>query len=220
MPYNDSSDLTRFSFNTNYIMESICSGFCLIDDEDFDKYVYPEKIQNISSVHWTPISIATRACQLLVRNSDDMVLDIGSGVGKFCIIGALQTKANFHGVEQRENLHIISNKLIEEFNVSNVKFIHSNINKINFSDYNAFYFFNSFQENMYPESRIDDNVSLSFSKYLEYTIYVRAEFEKLPINTRIVTYCGDHEVIPSGYIHEYHDSKHKLSLWVKRHNSL
>lgn len=216
MPYNDPSDITRFSFNTSYIIESLRSGFPTIDDKSFDKYIYPEKIQNISSVHWTPISIAMKASELLVQNENDMILDIGSGAGKFCIIGALHTKGIFHGVEQRMNLHIISKKLIKEFEVTNVKFIHSNIDRITFSNYNAFYFFNPFEENIYPKNKIDDSVPLSFSKYLEYTIYVRKEFEKLPINTRIVTYCSNNEMIPSGYIQEYHDIKDRLSLWVKR----
>jgi hypothetical protein len=220
MPYNDPSDITRFSFNTNYIIESLRSGFPVIDDKSFDKYIYPEKIQRISSVHWTPISIAMKASDLLVQNDNDKVLDIGSGVGKFCIIGALHTKGTFYGIEQRQKLHIISKKLIREFEVTNVKFIHSNIDRINFYDYNAFYFFNPFEENIYPKNKIDDTVSLSFSKYLQYTIHVRKEFERLPINTRIVTYCSDHEIIPSGYIQEYQDSKDRLSLWVKRYNSI
>jgi predicted RNA methylase len=219
MPYNDPSDLTRFSFNTNYIIESIRSGFSSIDDKIFDKYVYPEKIQKISSVHWTPISIAMKASDLLVKNEMDRVLDIGSGAGKFCVIGALYTKGTFHGVEQRRVLHIISKKLIKEFEVTNVKFIHSNIDRIKFSDYNAFYFFNPFEENIYTKNRIDDNVLLSFSKYMQYTIYVRNEFEKLPINTRIVTYCSDHEMIPSGYIQQYQNSNDRLSLWVKKYNT-
>jgi hypothetical protein len=219
MLYNDPSDLTRFSFNTNYIIESIRSKFSIIDDEDFDKYVYPEKIQKISKLHWTPIPIAMEAVKLLVQNNGDKVLDIGSGVGKFCIIGALQTKGIFYGVEQRADLHIISKKVIEEFNISNIQFIHSNINKINFSNYNAFYYFNPFEENIYPKDRIDDEIPLSFSKYQQYTIYVRSEFKKLPIGTRIVTYCTDEKVIPPGYIQEYHGLKYKLSLWVKRYNS-
>ena len=110
--------------------------------------------------------LTTRWIHIEVKNENDMVLDIGSGAGKFCVIGALHTKGTFHGVEQRRNLHIISKKLVKEFEVTNVKFIHSNIDRITFFNYNAFYFFNPFEENIYPKNRIDDNVPLSFSKYL------------------------------------------------------
>lgn len=220
MPYNNPSDLTRFSFNAHYIIESLRSGFTSIDDGSFDKYIYPDTIQAISRVHWTPVSIALKASQLLAGNEHDRILDIGSGVGKFCIVGGLYTKGKFHGVEQRENLYTISKSIVEKFELENVGFTHSNIDKVIFSDYNAFYFFNPFEENIYPNNRIDDTVSLSFAKYLQYTQYVRNEFEKLPLNTKIVTYCSNHEVIPSGYIQEYHNSKERLSLWVKKHNTI
>jgi hypothetical protein len=216
MPYYNHSDLIKSQDNTNYIMESIRSGLPIVDDRSFDKYVYSEEIQEVSLIHWTPLPIAIKASSLLVQNTEDKVLDIGSGVGKFCAVGALHTNAIFHGVEQRESLVLISKKLKKDFNLTNVNFIHANINQITFSNYNSFYFFNSFEENIYPDSCIDDSISLSFSKYLEYTIYVRNEFTKLPLNTRIVTYCTGYEVIPKGYIAEYLDSTFDLILWVKR----
>jgi hypothetical protein len=72
----------------------------LIRDRDFDS-LFPDMYQEISDTHWTPVEIARRAAQLLVADSSTRVLDVGSGIGKFCLIGALTTSAHFVGVEQR-----------------------------------------------------------------------------------------------------------------------
>ncbi len=58
-------------------------------DVTFDD-LYPEDIQNLSPMHWTPVDIARRASNFLaIPNA--RVLDIGSGVGKFCITAGFFT---------------------------------------------------------------------------------------------------------------------------------
>src|SRR5690606_24479165 len=123
-------------------------------DEVFDA-AFPVKIQKLSNRHWTPVSVVKRAADFLVDNDSTRVLDIGSGVGKFCILAAAFTKGHFTGVELRENLVRFSRKFAQRFQIERVKFIQANINSVNFSAFDAFYFFNSFEENIDLSDRID-----------------------------------------------------------------
>ena len=63
---------------------------------------------------------ATDLADYLVKKSGTKILDIGSGAGKFCLIGAIHTKGNFTGVEQRENLVAHSNKIASRYEIDNV----------------------------------------------------------------------------------------------------
>ena len=83
-------------------MRSLRAGWELTDLE-FDR-VYPSWVRRLSDMHWTPVEVARRAAALLAVDPTTRVLDVGSGVGKFCLIGALTTRATFVGIEQRENL--------------------------------------------------------------------------------------------------------------------
>mgnify|MGYP000969840975 CR=1 FL=1 len=72
------------------------------EDDRFD-LAYPPEIRAKSKAHWTPVSIARRAAEFLVREPGTRVLDIGCGPGKFCIVGALGTEGRFTGIEQRQD---------------------------------------------------------------------------------------------------------------------
>ena len=113
-----------------------------IDDNTFNE-IYPEHIKALSQRHWTPVDVAKMAAKYLVDDTDRKVLDIGSGAGKFCLVGAASTDGIFYGVEQRASLTKISKKIADKHNISNVDFINLNIKEISFLEYEAFYFFNS-----------------------------------------------------------------------------
>src|SRR5690606_8986044 len=83
-------------------------------DEDFDSLL-PLKTRMLSSRHWTPVSIAVRAAEYLAQHEATKVLDIGAGVGKFCLVAASHSpKGEFFGVEQRESLVRLSKKLAQD----------------------------------------------------------------------------------------------------------
>src|SRR5690606_20070993 len=146
-------------------------------------------IQKLSNRHWTPVSVVKRAADFLVDNDSTRVLDIGSGVGKFCILAAAFTKGHFTGVELRENLVRFSRKFAQRFQIERVKFIQANINSVNFSAFDAFYFFNSFEENIDLSDRIDKDSNFNIALYETYTQYIYEQFEAAPLGTKIVTYC-------------------------------
>jgi hypothetical protein len=59
----------------------------ILANSTFDK-IYPKLYQEHSARHFTPVNIAIKAAKLLVDKPTDKILDIGSGVGKFCCIGS------------------------------------------------------------------------------------------------------------------------------------
>lgn len=188
-----------------------------IKDEEFDE-IYPMSVRKKSKVHWTPIRVASIAAQLLVDRPGVKVLDAGSGVGKFCFVGAVMTKGIFTGIEQRKDLTDLSNDLFEKYGLSNAFAIHSNITSVNFKHYDAFYFYNPFMENLCVSHRIDDAVKLSIDYYKQYIRYVRKQLHELPYGTRVVTYCSNGLKIPLGYCKVATYADGHLDLWIKRSN--
>lgn len=170
----------------------------LTSDDDFDS-IYPSRIRALSSRHWTPVIVARRAAAFLVRRPDTKVLDIGCGPGKFCIVGAMTTLGQFTGVEQRLHLVEVARSAIAESQIENACVLHKNIVDVPFSDYDAFYLFNPFAENLMKEGKIDASVPLSEKLYKEYTFYVLKQLALAPLGARVATYWGPFDGVPIGY---------------------
>lgn len=177
--------------------------------------IYPPGIQAVAERHWTPVTVAKLAAAYLAEKPGKRVLDIGSGAGKFCLVGAASTKGFFYGVERRSSLIKISRKIADRHNIKNVKFINSNINEICFSDYEAFYFFNSFFENIDISHPIDHTIIPDSDLYHSYSEYVKEQLHKTPVGTRLVTYWSKWDEIPRNF--ELVDSACNgfLSFWKK-----
>jgi hypothetical protein len=185
-----------------------------IEDSTFNM-LYSTRIRRLSERHWTPVAIAKIAADYLVDKPNKKVLDIGAGVGKFCLVGAASTKGIFYGVKQRASLTKLSKKIAEKHNVENVEFIHSNITDISFSDYDAFYFYNSFFENIDTSCPIDKIVVPNNELFLSYSNYVRDQLNKTPKYTRLVTYWSTWEEIPESFDLEYSTCDGILNFWKK-----
>lgn len=185
-----------------------------VSDNDFDS-IYPESIKQLAKRHWTPVSVAKISSTFLVQRPGTRVLDIGSGAGKFCMVGAVNTSGHFTGVEQRLNLIKLSNDLSLKYGIRNVDFIHGNITSIRFSEYNSFYLFNPFHENIDHTCRIDYSLKFSPHLYHSYSIYVVEQLMSLPLGTRVATYHSPPNVVPSAY--KLQDTLHGgvLKFWEK-----
>ncbi|MBT1710770.1 class I SAM-dependent methyltransferase [Fulvivirgaceae bacterium PWU5] len=188
----------------------------LIDstDDDFDA-IYPDHIRQLARKHWTPISVAKAAAQFLVSRRGIKVLDIGSGVGKFCMVGAALTHGHFTGVEQRSELVELSRMLSASYGLTNTNYINANIISIDFRDYNGFYLYNSFFENMDPRNSIDKTISLSAGFYTTYGAHTSNKLSSLPSGVRLATYFTDEWIVPTNF--ELIDTlfKGNLKLWEK-----
>jgi hypothetical protein len=96
-----------------------------------------------------------------------------------------------------------------------VNFIHGNILEATFADYDAFYLFNPFEENMFQGHKIDRQVPLSPELFKKYTCHVSAQLGARPIGTRVATYMGYANDIPSCYSCESTGFGDDLKLWTK-----
>jgi len=186
-------------------------------DFEFDR-VYSEELQRVSAFFWTPVSVAVRAAELLVQGPSTRVLDVGSGAGKFCLVGAAATGASFTGVEHRERFVRAASASARALGLESVSFIHDNFDRVDVSAFDALYFFNPFEENIwYPHDQIDHSVELSEDRYL--TDIARAErlLHRARAGTRVATYHGFGGVMPSSYRLELEERRHSgvLALWVK-----
>src|SRR4051812_32705243 len=100
-------------------------------NDDVFNNLYPSTIQKKAAKHWTRLEVAKIVADFLAPEKDPNLLDIGSGVGKFCIAAAhYKPKAFFYGVEQRKDL--VEHSLIcrNRLDIYNVSFIHGNFTQL------------------------------------------------------------------------------------------
>jgi SAM-dependent methyltransferase len=183
-------------------------------DAKFDK-IYPRRYQDVSKIHWTPVEVIKTSISWFEENKAKKILDIGSGVGKFCVLGSILSKCTFVGVEKRDNLVQQSRKVASFFNAKNVSFINDNITNINFQEFDAFYYFNPFCEQIAYSNWIDKKPNFSKEKYLYYENYVIQELSKMPVGTKVITYCSENLQLHSSYRLSNMMFDGLLLLWVK-----
>jgi hypothetical protein len=188
-----------------------------ITEDSFD-LVYPDAIRSRSANFWTPVAVARRAAEFLAPTPGARVLDIGSGVGKFCIVGSATTGAWFSGIEHRPHLVAIANGAVRQFQVSRVAFTAGMIGDIDWSCFDAFYLFNPFEENIFADSgALDRSVTLSEDRFWIDAAFVERKLASLPVGVRVATFHGFGGRIPPSYElvaqHPMHGGV--LRLWTK-----
>ncbi|MGY0036481.1 methyltransferase domain-containing protein [Pedobacter sp. NJ-S-72] len=187
-----------------------------LNDTVFDSFL-PEKLRKISKIHWTPLAISKKAASFLAPVSGSKILDIGSGVGKFCIAAAhFFPDSEFHGIEQREDLHDIALQAQQRSGANNVQFINGNFTQLNLDIYDSIYFYNSFAENLIDVGRIDNSVDYSPGLYTYYSNYLCRVLDNMPTGTRLVTYHGYEHEIPIAYEIVEQDDQKPLKMWIRK----
>ncbi|MEE1896957.1 methyltransferase domain-containing protein [Flavobacterium rakeshii] len=186
----------------------------VVKDDEFDR-LYPMGIRQLSSRHWTPVEVAILAARYLAHQPGVKVLDIGSGCGKFCHIAAALTTSSIYGVEQRDSLVKIAQNVAEKHSLKNISFIRSNITTVNFKEYDSFYFFNPFIENINRSAIIDNSIHLERELFFQYSEYVKNQLSMMAEGTRIVTYWSLLNEIPAGFNLEFSLFNGQLNFWKK-----
>ncbi|MDC3957429.1 hypothetical protein KEG38_26465 [Polyangium jinanense] len=188
-----------------------------VSDRTFDK-LFPEPIRRVSSRFWTPLVVARKVSHLLAEEGGP-VLDVGAGVGKLCITGALTTDAVFHGIEHRVALVETANEVIDALGlVDRAEVRQGTLDDIDWDAYRAYYFCNPFEENIFPEARrLDDAIPLTEDRFREDTARVEAALDAAPVGTRIVTFHGLGARVPATYrkYPERTAGTAFLNLWIK-----
>lgn len=189
-------------------------------DASFD-WLYPERIQQMSKRHWTPMAVAKKAAAFLAAEGGKKILDIGSGVGKFALIGAHYfPESVFYGVEQRSELHHYALAAKEYTRTDNSEFINGNFTQVDFTAFDHFYFYNAFFENLDTNERIDHQIAYSTSLYQYYSRYLYKALDDKPAGTRLVTFHSLEDEVPPGYQLVEASADFLLKMWVKKSGKL
>jgi 16S rRNA A1518/A1519 N6-dimethyltransferase RsmA/KsgA/DIM1 with predicted DNA glycosylase/AP lyase activity len=175
----------------------------------------PLHLQAKSKRFFSDEAVAIDAAKWLSGEDRRKVLDIGAGVGKFCLYGACYTNSEFTGIEIRTELVKIAEDIFKAFDVRTAKIIHGNITDFNISNYTAFYHYNPFQENIVTHLKLDNNILLASDFYHIYTRYTYSQLAMAKQGSRLATYYGDCFTAPPVYklIKELHGGK--LKFWIK-----
>jgi SAM-dependent methyltransferase len=185
-----------------------------VTDAEFDQ-VFTKKIQKFAAVHFTPVAVAKAAAEYLTEKKGQKILDIGSGAGKFCLVAAALTEGYFTGIEQRRSLFLLSKRIAKRFKVENVQFLHGNITDISLANYDGFYFYNAFFENVSQTESLSPEFELSIELYRKYSFFVRNQLDSLAIGTKIVTYFSFLKELPESFELEKTDFDGNLKFWKK-----
>jgi hypothetical protein len=188
-----------------------------VADVEFDA-IYPDWVRKLSEHHWTPIEVCTRAAELLAVDEQATILDVGSGAGKFCLIGAASTGATFVGVEQRPRLVELSNELAQAADLPNAEFLDGNAMSLDWGRFDGFYFFNPFYEHIIDyQPRIDGPIVVSPHLFTDYVVTTCVKLFAAKPGARVVSYHGFGGPMPLGFrriLREPAGSEH-LELWEK-----
>lgn len=185
-------------------------------DRVFDE-VYPGPIRRLSSVHWTPVEVAMRVARHLATRKDACILDIGSGVGKFCIVAAAMLPSlRVRGIEHRPHFVEIAEAAADKLGVP-VAFEHGTVERVDPASIDGVYLFNPFAENLsQPEDHLDETVELGEDRFWRDTAEVERFLDGVRVGTRVATYCGWGGVMPSGFELVLRESRAgTLELWQK-----
>jgi len=110
-----------------------------VKDPDLDR-IYPDDIRALSSKFWTPVNVAREAARLLLPEGKGRVLDVGAGVGRFCLVGALTTEGEFIGVEHRLSLVEVGREVFAAAGATRAGLIHGTPEDVDFADYDGLFY--------------------------------------------------------------------------------
>ena len=198
--------------------ERIPSQPFLMSDTAFDG-VYDEPIRELSAQHWTPVQVAARAAKLLTQAGATRILDVGSGVGKFCIVGALSTNAHFVGLERRKRLVDIARGAAARLHVSRATFVHANVDAFSFEGFDGIYLYNPFYEQISRFLRqIDERPEPSPLLYRHFVRMTTEKLAALAAPVAVLTFNGFGGNMPTEYtfLGDEPAGNDRLELWVKK----
>ncbi|HEX2688835.1 MAG TPA: hypothetical protein VHN14_19565 [Kofleriaceae bacterium] len=185
-----------------------------VSDEELDQ-VFPEELRERSYLHWTPVAVAMRAAELLAPVPSLRVLDVGAGVGKMCLVGALVTGATWWGIEQDQVLVAAANHAAWQLDLAHsTRFVQGDGSRMAWDEFDAIYFYNPFTTLM---------VAPHASPFVRYAM-IRNTLQRIEQRlastrkgTRVVTYHGFGGRLPDSYtlISREPAGGDVLELWIR-----
>jgi predicted RNA methylase len=188
-------------------------------DAAFDRML-PFREQRAAACFWTPVAVAHRAAALFREYGSTRVLDVGAGPGKLCITAAAShPEIHWKGVEQRRRLVHVGQTLIERLRLENAEMVHADAFKIEWSEFDGFYFFNPFGENLYrgEHAVFDSTVELSEARFMTDVRSAEQLLARAKLGTVLVTYHGFGGRIAGTFspMHRERAGTDWLRVWVR-----
>jgi hypothetical protein len=103
----------------------------------------------------------------------------------------------------------------DRFALANVSFVYSNILDVDFEQFDAFYIFNPFLENIDRSAQMDQLIDSKNSDYEIFRQFVHDQLEKKNVGTRIVSYYNASGQIPDSYELKKSSFGGTLHFWEK-----
>lgn len=188
------------------------------DDERFDE-LFPEHVRAASRMYWTPLRVAALAAEQFFEHRATRVLDVGSGPGKFCLAAAVaEPSLVLTGVEQRPNLVDAARSAAHRLRLTNAHFEVGDASTVDWQQFDGFYFFNPFAENLFERSqRFDESVSLCAEKHEADISRVEQALKAARVGSALITYHGYGGRVPRSYrlSRSLKAGTDWLNVWVK-----
>jgi predicted RNA methylase len=186
------------------------------DDAQFDAFI-PVQQRAVSEEYWTPLRVAARAAEWFDQFGARLVVDVGSGVGKFCVAVALCGRFECIGLEQRPRFVAAARRLAEVFEVADrVRFVQTSDGAWPPAD--AYYLFNPFGENLCArEDQLDASVELTAARYRREVAQAEQFLARAQAGTLLLTYNGFGGRVPDSYreVAADRDRAYELCMWRK-----
>jgi len=184
-----------------------------VSDAEFDR-LFSAGQRFRSYAHWTPVEVAMRACALLAPTATARVLDVGSGVGKLCLVGALMTPATWVGVETEEEMVRVAERAARRLRVADrAHFVHGDATTLDWTAFDAIYMFNPFAEGLLA-AKFEPGAHERFARNVE---LARRHLASTRPGTRVLTYHGFGGQLPPGFelVHQEPARLDHLCLWLR-----
>ncbi|WP_332470472.1 methyltransferase [Leptospira abararensis] len=152
----------------------------------------PEKFQTLSPFQWTPISVIERTWKYLSTNEVTSLVDLGSGVGKFCIYLSILSNHSIDilGLEDRVDLVDVSESLKEHWDTPKVQFRKQNFLQEFPEGHSHYYCFNPLYETMKGNHSIDLQKQKSANQFLKDLQTLKQNLLLLKPKTKLITFHG------------------------------
>jgi predicted RNA methylase len=185
-----------------------------VADAELDQ-VFPDELRDRSHLHWTPVAVAMRAAELLAPTPDARVLDVGAGVGKLCLVGALTTGAMWWGIEQDlVQVEAARHAAWALDATRRTRFVHGDGSRLAWEEFDALYFYNPFSSVMLAPH------ASPFVRYATIRATLRRIEQQLAAvrpGTRVVTFHGFGGQWPAGFTRALREpaGDDALELWIR-----
>ena len=191
------------------IVLSLKSG-AVVDDRDVDR-LFPKTVQKLARTHWTSAEVARCAAAWLAPDAAARVLDVGSGAGKFCLVGAAATPGHFTGVELHPSLARVAHDVAKKYRFERVRFLPGDALAIDWASYSGLYLFNPFAEGL-------DGAGTEQTAYLRQIEQTTAKLNQLASGTRLAVFFGFGADVPATFqlLGQERFGSGTLDLWQQR----